>query len=679
MKPPKPSSTETGSVMLVTLILMISFGALASASLSMTVSENRKLTMRHYARQVRLQAQGELEVAKNMVNASKYDMNLQNKVLIAALAAPNQVIPGTSVRVERVGTTKYFVLRAQATEHGITKSAEAIVRQVSPASSNNLMVIDHPVGLSGAPRGAIHTNKWIDFYFPGGNYRDQVTAAQGFNFVAGATKDNTKFSGAVNPNAPLVDPLKDVDFSKLWSEADNLAVTDNLISEITFNGKTATVDLYKPAYEEQVPATRIKTVFDHYETQSYVENEPVYQTVSYTEDEPVYRTENYVVVEQEPVYAWREKTRIVTKPVYTDQTVNYTVDVPIYAWRTVQVTKWVDQWVPYDTSGGASSSGGTVGATGTATGYWKKVQVTEDVQEKYISGFNQETRTRIDTVQTGTVDVTETYQEKYVDSYVDVSKTKQRKVLDHYETVSKTRQDLVGYTPVTKTRQVKVYVDVTENYLKTVKHAETLVRTETINTEGVVYLNGDVRKISGKVNGRMSLITTGKVKLTGDLQYVDDMGRTRMNNGKDHTKPYEDNPDYEGDSLLAIMAKGDILYSKDSPPELEINASLISADGSVKFEGIGVSADGSNVWSEYSSYQVHSSLRRLGGIVSRKRPIATYINEKGFIAAGFEFGESIMDQNLILSSGTNAPPPFMFESAVPAWIMSTAGLRMGVQ
>jgi hypothetical protein len=195
-----------------------------------------------------------------------------------------------------------------------------------------------------------------------------------------------------------------------------------------------------------------------------------------------------------------------------------------------------------------------------------------------------------------------------------------------------------------------------------------------------MYLKGDVRKLSGKSNGRLSLITAGSVKLTGDVTYMDDNDKQRMLNGKDHTLPYEENPDYTGDSLLAVMAKGDVLYSVNAPKDLEINASLISAEGSVKFEGIEVSTDGATVWTQYVDGKPHvlDSLRRLGGIVSAKRPICTNIDERGFISAGFEHGESIMDQNLILSSGNNNPPPFMFESGVPNWIMSTSGMSLGV-
>ena len=230
---------------------MITFGGLVTASLSMMVSENKKISRRHLANQVEMQARGGLEIAKNIVNAASYDVFMQNRALQDAISDPNGLIANTDVTVSRVGTARYFVLRTEATIHGITKRAEAIVRQVSPASSNNLMVIDHPVGLSGSPRGAIHSNKYIDFYFPGGNYRDQVTAVEGFNFVSGASKDNTTFAGPINPTAPLSRPLQGRDST--CSQADVLSVTENLISEVTLMGATAQVKLFRPAHETLEP------------------------------------------------------------------------------------------------------------------------------------------------------------------------------------------------------------------------------------------------------------------------------------------------------------------------------------------------------------------------------------------------------------------------------------------
>lgn len=670
-------SEESGSVLIVTLVSMIAFGALAATSLTVSMTENKKLSIRHMSKKVTLMAQGELEVAKNLVNASPYDVNLQNIVLRDAINEPDQKIPNTNVRVEQYGTTDYYVLRATATAHGMTKSAEAIVRQVSPASSNNLMVLEHPVGVSGAPRGAIHSNKSIDFYFPGGNYRDQVTAVEGFNFVAGAEAANTHFAGSANPKGAPADPLRDVDFANLWTKGDLLSVTDNVVAEVKFKDDATEVKLWKPGYVEKIAKTRLKKVFSHYEWEDYKVNEPVYERETYWENQKVYEDKRYKVTEKKPIHKWREATRTVNKKIYGNVTKKYTVDVPIYKTRQVKKTVWEDKWVAYSGGGGASSSGGTVGGTKSgATGYWKKVKVTKTVSEKYVSGYKKETKTKVERVVVDTKRVTETYSERYVAGYKDVTKWKTKQVCTGTKKVKKTRKKLVGYDTVSKSRRVKKYKTVEQTYYEKVRHKEVFLRKETLASKGVIYLNGDVRKISGKLNGRISLIAAGEVKITGDLQYVDDTGETRMKNGKDADQPYEINDAYTGSSLLAIMAEKDILYSKSVPKDLEINASLISAEGSVKFEGIGVSEDGENVWSDHKKRTTRNSLRRLGGIVSAKRPVATYIDESGYIAAGFENGQSIMDQNLILSSGSNAQPPFMFESAVPTWIMGSVGRRL---
>ena len=674
----RKQTNEVGSVLLTTLILMISFGGLVAASLAMMVSENRKLAKLHLAQKVEMLVAGKLEFAMNVVNASAYDSHLQNEALKQAMADPNRLIRGTDVSVERIGTTANFILRAVTHQHGIVKHADAVVRQSSPASSNNLLVIDHPVGISGSPRGTVHTNKYIDFYFPNGNYRDQVTAGTGFNFVAGATASNTSFSGAVNSGAPQSDPLAGIIFDDLWAEADRLAVTENLISEVTLLGDKASVKLFKPAYTSEIPVTKTERVISGYEPEEYIVQEPIHQTYNYTVTETVYRDESFDVVVRRPVYAYRDATRTVTDPVYENRSVAYAVDIPIYGTRTVQRQRQQDVWVPYS-SGSTTSSGGTVGSTAPATGYWKTETVIEDVVESYITGYRQETRTRIDRVKVGETTRTESFRQRYIDSYRDVTKTEVRKVADGTRDVAKTGTRITGYQAVTKTRDVAVYEDQETVTMQTVQHDEEYVRTEVVPVDGTIYLRGDIRKLSGQIDGRLSLITSGAVKITGDVVYVDAAGETRMLNGKDHTQPYEQNPNYDGGSLLAVMAQGDVVYAKDAPRQLEVNASLISANGSVKFEGVQVSEDGSNVWTEYAEGENHvlDSLRRLGGIVSRQRPIATFIDESGRISAGFEYGQSIMDQNLILTSGDNPQPPFMFESPIPTWTMRTRGTSFG--
>jgi hypothetical protein len=671
---------QNGSIMVVLMVLTLGFGAIVTAHLTKVVSQDREVAQRLYAMQAETMANSQLELAKNIVNASPYDVNMQNEVLVDALGEANQVIPGTAVRVERVTGTNYFVLRTTAAHRGIAKAAESIVRQSSPASSYNLFVIDHGVGLCGSPRGAIHTNKFIDFYFPDGFYRDQVTASEGFNFTAGASAYNTRFAGVTNPAAPAYDILASVDFASLASKADVLSVTDpNLVAEVEFQGDKTQVKLFRPGHFEMQDRTRTVSVLDRWETQTYTEPEPIYATETYVATVPVYGDESYVEVTQVPVYAWRDATRTVTEDVYENQRVDYTVSVPVWSTRTAQRQVNRAVWVPYDGTTNASSGGGTVGSSGAAAGYWRWELVTEDYEENYISGYRDETRTRTERVRTGTRTYDETYQEQYVERYDEVSTTRTRQVVTGTQDVTRTRQVVTGWQEVTKTRSVPIYVNQTQTYKKKVWVAETLERTETVDSNGVVFLRGDVRKMQGRLDGRMSLIAGGAVKITDSIQYVDGDGNTRMANGLDKSKPYEDNPGYQGNSLLAVMAEGDILYAKDAPKQLEVNASLISAKGTVSFEGIVVSDDGRNVSTslDSDSAYVKDSIRRLGGIVSRRRPVATYIDEWGWITAGFENGESIMDQNLILSSGTNAPPPFMFEAAQPTWIISSVGTRLG--
>ena len=90
------------------------------------------------------------------------------------------------------------------------------------------------------------------------------------------------------------------------------------------------------------------------------------------------------------VYAWRDATRTRTRSIYEDRTVEYTVDVPIYGTRTVEQQYEEYVWIAYDTLDGASSSGGTVGATGTAEGYWKKMTLTPmKVSQKCVRAMSE--------------------------------------------------------------------------------------------------------------------------------------------------------------------------------------------------------------------------------------------------------------------------------------------------
>ncbi|MFA9566495.1 MAG: transposase, partial [Acidimicrobiales bacterium] len=72
-----------------------------------------------------------------------------------------------------------------------------------------------------------------------------------------------------------------------------------------------------------------------------------------------------------------------------------------------------------------------------------------------------------------------------------------------------------------------------------------------------VFIDGRVTRLYGDVNGRVTLVGNEKVRVTGDLRYVDDDGDTAMLNGDDYTQSYKRNESYEGNSVLGVIARDD--------------------------------------------------------------------------------------------------------------------------
>ena len=330
---PAGSRCDEGSVLIVVLLLMVGLSGVCFAHLTKVVVENRKLEVRESRDRARVLAEGELEIAKNIINAAPYDGN-NNRALMAALASTPALVPGTNVEVTPIGDAlgNWFRLTARATFGRSTQLAQVNLRQRSPASSYNMFVEDHPVGVSGQPRGLIHTNKSVDFYFDGGVYRDRVSAVEGFDYKAGATPDNTSFPGGASPNAGEIGLLSGSEVRDAEARADLIKITDNLIAEIELQGTQAVVDLFQPAHYIQEPRTGTRNVIDHYDTVSVVRQFPVYRTETYTVDRPIY--ENY-------------ETTI-------------TVNVPIYETRTVTENRTRQVWVEDDPPAGGNVGGGAV-------------------------------------------------------------------------------------------------------------------------------------------------------------------------------------------------------------------------------------------------------------------------------------------------------------------------------
>jgi hypothetical protein len=312
---------ERGSALATLLILTVGVSAAVTTFLGRTLVEQARVSQR--AAQVRdyRQALGQLELAKAVVNQSSFT-NGSNDAVQAALAANPPVIPGTGVLVESAGPPRWYRLTSFGDFSHQTSAVYAYMRDGTPYVAYNYYVEDDALGVSGKPRGRIHANKEIEFYYANGFYDDYVSAGEGFVYKNGATPDNTMLAGGSDPGAAEKSLLDFVDYGILKSQAK--VVTDPLLEAVVaLQDKNVRIDLFTKPSVVQVPVTKFKNVLT----------------------------------------GWTQVLVTVT---------NY---VKQWQWVPVQVAHKV--WVQVDTTG---ASGGTdLGGGSNAGGYWKTVYDTVQV------------------------------------------------------------------------------------------------------------------------------------------------------------------------------------------------------------------------------------------------------------------------------------------------------------
>ncbi len=585
---------------------------------------------------------------------------------------------------------RYFVLEAAGRAGDTVRLVSALVRETQPFSSYVFFQNEHTLGVSGAPLGMIHTNSELAFYFPNGRYQDAVSAVDGFEYRGGATEGNTYIADG-NPDAVPI-ALDKVDFEDLRSKANLYSGQAGLDAEVLFfNGGQVRIKPYtKPRWDTitkttttkvlvgyttettqqlqdvQVGTTQVaktREVIDHYDTETYKEKQTIYRTV----------TETYTV----------------QVPVYETQTVTKTRQVPIYSTRTVTKTRQVRIFVPYDTSA-TTGSGTTIGDSGGGIlGEYKWVTEEYQAEETYISGYTTETYTVQEQVQVGTTTETRTRQVTVADGFQWVDKTRQVPVYrteTYYETVPVYEKQLVDVTAQVPVYEDSVQSSTSSQYQPAIPLGDQLVWVN--EQAGIIYIDGRILSVEGDLQGRVSLVSTDKVRITGDIRYIDDSGDTAMLNGDDPNSAYTRNPDYAGTSVLGIIAKDDILFTWEMDSASEINGTLLSVEGRVGTDALLLDPNGEAVqdtttnrkkymtaeertledlydrgtWATKSF--IKESLRRIGGIISDDRIMETYIKAKpdgtATVAAGFKRGAMRFDFNLLRN-----PPPFFVEIPRP--------------
>ncbi len=669
---------QKGSVLIVSIVCMMVLMGLMSLLLVSARTEALASQHKRESLQALYDAFGMLEQARVVVCESDYTTDGRNAVVQEALDG-NSLIAGTNVSVEPLTGTdgSWFKLTARSSyDNGdCERVVSRIFREKDYFSSFNLFVSEDPVGIAGSPIGPIHTNKQLQFYFPNGLYRHSLTAAEGAVFRAGATEDNTSVVGPFNPN---VDPInltfeEEGTFGIGGSTFGINTLKEQVLEDYSFpadrdvsiqlshlgSEQTLSIDMYTQPridYEAREVLTGYNDVNPHeveyveehdvivgYETKTRDRTEYTRITVPTTKQVPVYREEEQE--KQVPVYKYEPRTREV--PVYGSETRT----------REVEQEVWVEDPIDLEGSTAVAGDGGTIG-------HYETIIVEETYTVQVITGYEEET-----------------YYVKVLDYYDTVIKIVQ--VVDHYEEVETTKTEWVAET-VQEEYESPIYETQTETKTKIVYDQEPVYETvydpvyvprEKVEEKqlpfpenGIIFAEGDIISVSGDVVEQVTIATEGSMKITGNLVYRDCDGDPAYLNGDEPDLPYEPNPDYENSAVLGLIARNDILYTNDVPDNFEINASMLSLEGRVGIEGIELNGEGevvayNKIMDQFSRLTNEafgkSSIRRLGGITTCRRPVDSVIMD-GRIRAGFQHGRSAFD-TMVLA----CPPPCFMEMPVP--------------
>jgi hypothetical protein len=630
---------QRGSAIPAVLALTMGVGALTAAYVSRNLREHTRESFDRESEQALYDAWSQLQVATRILNASLYDGAGHNMALRAALARPDaQFIDTdgwpTGVTVTPEGTTDYFRLVSTAAVGGVTTRVSALCTERESFANFNTFVATHPLGISGggsavfpysdAPEGSVHSNDRVVFYFPDRHFRDPVTAANGFEYMAGAIGpgdggQNTWFHGTVNDHAEAITGLSDVDVGAFATRSDTLlALTGDFdYAKVKLRGTTAHVEHWQASHTELQDVlvwqeqfhyeSQLRTVYDY----GYVDQEVAVQT-------PVYGDVQVPVYEQRLVSdAWTETVTTM-----------------------VQTQVWVE-------GGGGGDTGGT-GGTG-SVGYWDTQLVPTTTTVEHPAVYEQvQVGT---TTETGIVGYTTTYQTQPVWQVVG----------SHEETVSVKVTD--GWTQVTQQQYVSV--------------ADHKVADHDLTADGTVYVRGAIKFVP-MTNGadgqdvqlfdrRMTFASGSNVYLQDSIVYAtpDASGalQTRFLNGANKAKDYVPNPAYTGTAVLGILAERDIVYTSDLPNQTEINATLLCKNGEVRVQGLQVNPDGTVT--ETAGGWVKLSLRRLGSLITNWRPVSSYVDSSNTVTRGFVYAKSRFDSRQRIN------PPIGFPTLTRPRVVAT--------
>ena len=200
----RKSTRQAGNALVVIMFVVVLVTGLMFIFLQQTTAGFKSQRFQRDSLQALWQANAQMQLAMNMINTSTYDANGQNQVL---LQNANTGIPisGTNVTLTLIaGSNGWYEMRATATVGSATKIIRQLVRGRDTFSRFGIFTGNNPVGLGDLTVGDVHTNRWLEIYFPNATFNGNVSAVQGFRWYLGAAPGNTHFMGLVSPSASVI-------------------------------------------------------------------------------------------------------------------------------------------------------------------------------------------------------------------------------------------------------------------------------------------------------------------------------------------------------------------------------------------------------------------------------------------------------------------------------------------
>lgn len=601
------------------LALTIGVGALTAGYSMRALRESNRFEYQRGTVEALYQAWGQMELVAHIVNTANYDGEGRNEALVLALGvtpapevdvfwddtqtavAPDGEFIGpdgwrTGVYVREItqggAPTGMYELASVATQRGATRIVSALIRERQSFADFNYFVANHDLGISGGESAV-----WPYVDAPEGSIHSNKTLTfylenRHFRDAVTAAEGFGYASGAAADNTFFHGPTNDAaDKIEGLTDVDPESFATRTDNVLTLNGEHDYAHVYLKGDVMQVK---------HYEKTYY---------------------EDQTITTVEPVYEWIGTPGLVKE--WEKITWQEPVTVTDYEWQDVWVYGPVTKTIRVEVDAGGVDLGGAGGSGSTYIEQTVTVDEWHWESQKVAVGTHTEMKTKSKWQWTG----------EWIDGTI-------------WEQVQ------TGTETVTETVSVKVQGG----------HRETF----DLPASGTVYVEGDIhlKEMWNSAHGFDVQTLDGSVTLaSGDDIWVKDsvvyahpddanVMQPAFLNGDDPTKEYKPNAAYQGTSVLGLLAKDDIEYHKNMPDKSEVNATMLAKEGQVNADRIRVKWDGTV--EEESNGWTKSSLRRLGGIISNRRPVSSFINEDNVVTRGFISGKSVFDRRQL----TNPPRGF---------------------